>query len=180
MKSRLLFLLCSAAALLAMYGYSLERDRPGATANFPELEPVTLYHATDLHVLAPELTDHGAYFQQVMDSADGKMTAYSEELLEAFVHQVIRETPEALILSGNLTFNGEAASHRHLAAALRRVEEASVRIFVLPGNYDLEIPWRRSSSARAGGLQRAPQLRSSQRSTGTSAMEKPWPGMTHP
>lgn len=157
MKSRLLFLPCSAAALLAVYGYSLERDRPGAGAD-------------------------GSW--RLFPTGDGqrrwKNDRLFRELLEAFVHQVIRETPEALILSGSLTFNGEAASHRHLAAALRRVEEASVRIFVLPGNYDLEIPWRRSSSARADGLQRASQLRSSQSSTRTSAMEKPWPGMTHP
>ena len=159
MKSRLLFLLCSAAALLIVYGYSLERDRSVSTADFPELEPVTLDLATDLHVLAPELTDHGAYFQRVVSNADGKMTAYSEELLEAFVHQVIREAPEALILSGDLTFNGEAASHRYLAAALGRIEEAGIPVFVLPGNHDLDNPmaaefagegWRPVESVTAG------------------------------
>lgn len=159
MKSRLLFLLCSAAALLVVCGYNVGQDRPVSTADFPELEPIILDLATDLHVLAPELTDHGAYFQQVVANADGKMTAYSEELLEAFVHQVIREAPEALILSGDLTFNGEAASHRHLAAALGRIEEAGIPVFVLPGNHDLDNPmaaefagegWRPVESVTAG------------------------------
>ena len=44
----------------------------------------TIMVATDLHYLAPELTDHGAYFMKMIESADGKVMAYSEELLEAF------------------------------------------------------------------------------------------------
>lgn len=48
------------------------------------VDTVTLFVATDLHYLAPELTDHGPCFERSITRADGKVMAYSEELIEAF------------------------------------------------------------------------------------------------
>lgn len=93
--------------------------------------------ATDLHYLAPELTDHGEYFWRVMENADGKVTEYCEEITEAFLAEVIEEQPEALILTGDLSFNGARASHEALAKKLAGVENAGVPVFVLPGNHDV-------------------------------------------
>lgn len=93
--------------------------------------------ATDLHYLAPELTDGGPFFRRLIERADGKVTAYSEALLEAFVQQVIDRGPDALILSGDLTFNGEHASHEALAEKLSRIERAGIDVLVMPGNHDL-------------------------------------------
>ncbi|MGN0752817.1 MAG: metallophosphoesterase [Aristaeellaceae bacterium] len=100
-------------------------------------DTLTLLVATDLHYLAPELTDHGAYFEQLIARGDGKVMAYSEELAEAFVAQVIARHPDALILSGDLTFNGERASHEALADKLSRVTAAGIPVLVIPGNHDL-------------------------------------------
>lgn len=93
--------------------------------------------ATDLHYLVPELTDGGPFFQRLIEQADGKVMAYSEALIEAFVQQVIDRKPDALILSGDLTFNGERASHEALAEKLLRVERAGIDVLVIPGNHDL-------------------------------------------
>lgn len=100
-------------------------------------DPVTLLVATDLHYLAPELTDHGPCFERSITHGDGKVMAYSEELVEAFVTQVIDQHPDALILSGDLSFNGERASHEALADKLARVEAAGIPVLVIPGNHDL-------------------------------------------
>ena len=141
MKGRGLFLLLSLCWVLAALWYVAKERAPAvSTADFAPVEPVTLIIAPDLHHLAPELTDQGTCFQRVIRNADGKMTAYSKELLEAFTQQVIREVPDALILPGDLTFNGEALSHQAVAAALRQVEDAGIPVFVLPGNHDLENP----------------------------------------
>ena len=102
-----------------------------------ERDALTVIVATDLHYLAPELTDHGPFFEQLISRSDGKVMAYSEELVEAFVSQVIDRQPDALILSGDLTFNGERASHEALARKLARVTEAGVPVLVIPGNHDL-------------------------------------------
>ena len=135
-RGRLCALALAALALAAVDVYF--SNRAGCAAPMEPAASCTLFVASDLHILAPELTDHGSCFQQVVNNADGKMTAYSEELLESFVWQVIREKPDALIISGDLTFNGEAASHRRLAAALGQIEAAGIQVWAMPGNHDLE------------------------------------------
>lgn len=110
-------------------------------------DALTLFVATDLHYLAPELTDHGPCFEQMIARGDGKAMAYSEELVEAFVSQVISQHPDALILSGDLTFNGERASHEALADKLARVTAAGIPVLVIPGNHDLN---NRSAARFAG------------------------------
>ena len=107
------------------------------TALSETADPVTLLVATDLHYLAPALTDHGPCFERSITLGDGKVMAYSEELVEAFVTQVIDRHPNALILSGDLSFNGERASHEALADKLARVEAAGIPVLAIPGNHDL-------------------------------------------
>lgn len=101
------------------------------------VDTVTLFVATDLHYLAPELTDHGPCFERSITRADGKVMAYSEELIEAFAAQVIDRQPDVLVLSGDLSLNGERASHEALADKLSRIEEAGIPVLVIPGNHDL-------------------------------------------
>ena len=99
-----------------------------------ELELVT---ATDLHYLAPSLTDKGGFFTQMLAAADGKVTCYCEELVDAFLAEVTAQKPDALILTGDLSFNGAMESHRTLADKLAAVEAAGVPVYVLPGNHDV-------------------------------------------
>ena len=104
------------------------------------VEPVTIAVATDLHYLSPSLTDHGAYFEQMIRNADGKVMEYSEELIDAFVQQIITQQPDVLILSGDLTFNGEYQSHADLSIKLKQITDAGIRVLVIPGNHDLDDP----------------------------------------
>lgn len=98
------------------------------------------YHvivATDLHYIAPQLTDHGELFTELVDGGDGKLMRWIEELCDAFFAEVIEQRPEALILTGDLTFNGAVLSHEALAEKLRTVEAAGVPVLVQTGNHDL-------------------------------------------
>ena len=99
-----------------------------------ELELIT---ATDLHYLAPSLTDKGEFFTQMLAAADGKVTYYCEELVDAFLAEVTEQKPDALILTGDLSFNGAVESHKALAEKLAAVEAAGVSVYVLPGNHDV-------------------------------------------
>ncbi len=98
---------------------------------------VCMIVATDLHYLASELTDGGAFFRNLIEKSDGKVMAYSEELIDAFVQQVIDEKPDVLVLSGDLTYNGERVSHEALACKLALVEQAGIPVLVIPGNHDM-------------------------------------------
>lgn len=96
-----------------------------------------IYHATDLHFISPELTDHGEYFTRMIENGDGKLVHYVSELTDAFVQQVIAEQPDCLVLSGDLTFNGAKKSHEDLAQRLRAIDQAGIPVLVLPGNHDV-------------------------------------------
>lgn len=115
------------------------------------LPPVTarLLAASDLHYISPELTDHGEYFQLVLENGDGKAMEHCEEITDAFVEQVISDPPDALLLSGDLTFNGARKSHEALIEKLSKIKEAGIQVLVLPGNHDLEN--RNAASYRGDG-----------------------------
>lgn len=97
----------------------------------------TIFVASDLHYISPELTDHGAYFTRMIEGGDGKMVHYCEAITDAFVQEVIDKRPDCLILSGDLTFNGAKKSHEDLAAKLRPIQESGVPVYVMPGNHDV-------------------------------------------
>ncbi|MBY9078231.1 metallophosphoesterase [Paenibacillus sp. HN-1] len=103
-----------------------------------------LYVATDLHYLSPELQDGGQAFQSFVKSGDSKLLYYSDELVNAWVSQIVQAKPGAVILSGDLTNNGEKISHQTLAKKLREIEDSGVPVYVIPGNHDILNPWARS------------------------------------
>lgn len=137
MQKSIVLLVITAVVLIGMIVYFVWHSKH---TEYAPLDPVTVFVATDLHYLSPELTDHGAYFQQMIRGSDGKAMEYCEELTNAFVEQVIVQRPDALILSGDLTFNGAQLSHTALAEKLLLIKNEGIPVLVLPGNHDLENP----------------------------------------
>lgn len=132
MRQRIAFLAVALAAFSVM-AFAMPRQHTERAAP----EPVTIAIATDLHYIAPELTDGGAYFTRIVENGDGKAMAYCEEITDAFTAQIIEQKPAALLLSGDLTFNGARASHEALVKKLKTIEDAGVPVLVIPGNHDL-------------------------------------------
>ena len=100
-------------------------------------KPLTIVHMTDPHYISPSLTDRGAAFISLVSNADGKLVLYSEELLSAFLYEMRALRPDAILVSGDLTFNGATQSHRDLALRLRTLTDAGIPVLVLPGNHDM-------------------------------------------
>ncbi len=103
-------------------------------------ETLHIIHATDLHYLAPSLTDHGPLFERVVMNGDGKVMDYIDEIADAFIAMVLDSGCDALILTGDLAFNGEKISHETLAGKLSVLTQADIPVFVLPGNHDMYYP----------------------------------------
>lgn len=103
----------------------------------------TLYviAATDLHYLAKSLNDEGEYMEKIALSGDGKAMHYIDHIVKAFIEQVISHQPDALILTGDLTYNGEAQSHIDLVKLLEQVEASGIPVGILPGNHDIDMPF---------------------------------------
>lgn len=100
---------------------------------------INIVVATDLHFISPQLTDYGASFMATIENGDGKVMRYTDELTDAFFGEVIEMQPDALILSGDTTFNGAKQSHIDLASKIKKVEESGVPVLVMSGNHDLGL-----------------------------------------
>lgn len=99
-------------------------------------EDLTIVHVTDMHYLSPALTDYGETFMALIEDGDGKITHYTPQLMAAFVEEMLALQPDAVILSGDLTFNGAAQSHTDLVALLTPLTVAGIQVLALPGNHD--------------------------------------------
>ena len=101
------------------------------------LADTRLMVVSDLHYLAPALYRGSGFFLETLRKGDGKVTQYGEELLSALYQEILTQRPDALVVTGDLTYNGEKESHAALAAWFRTVEEAGVPVWVIPGNHDI-------------------------------------------
>ena len=102
--------------------------------------PPRLILATDIHYLSPKLTDYGEAFQRLTEKDDGKVLRYTPQLTDAFFEEALEYRPDALILSGDLTVNGEKVNHQELAQKLAALQEQGVQVLVIPGNHDINNP----------------------------------------
>ena len=111
--------------------------QPSASAEAETAEEAEIIIASDLHYISPALTDNGDMFMRVLANGDGKLSQYSEEITDAFLEDVVARRPTALVITGDLTFNGALQSHLDLAGKLLRVQEEGIPVFVFHGNHDV-------------------------------------------
>lgn len=97
----------------------------------------------DPHFYDPELGMEGQAFNEVM-AQEIKLFRYGKELLEAALLEVQRAGVDFVIIPGDLTKDGEMASHLKLADSLDELRNKGVATFVVPGNHDINNPDARS------------------------------------
>ena len=95
---------------------------------------------TDIHYLAESLTDEGDMFQSMVEHGDGKLTNYVWEITDADFEEIQLLNPDVLIISGDLSLQGEKKSHEELAGKLDALERAGITVVVIPGNHDINNP----------------------------------------
>lgn len=95
---------------------------------------------SDPHLLAPSLCDDGKAARQ-LDKSDMKMVIQSDYIMHSLIDEIIKAKPQLLLITGDLTFNGEKASHERLTEHLQRLEQAGIKTFVIPGNHDVMCPY---------------------------------------
>lgn len=105
-----------------------------------EKQPTSIIFASDMHYMSPSLTDYGKAFQDLADNGDGKMECYMTQIWQAFADEVTSLKPDALVLSGDLTLNGERRNHEEFAGYLGAIRDAGIPVLVIPGNHDINNP----------------------------------------
>ena len=92
---------------------------------------------SDLHYLSSDLYDNGEKFNAYMATSDAKLTKYSDVLVDGIIDTALEENADVLIISGDLTFNGEKLSHEQLSKRLAYLQDRGVDVLVIPGNHDI-------------------------------------------
>lgn len=96
---------------------------------------------SDTHLIADSLHDHGQAFSQMQKTSQGKDLYYQETALCAFARMAEKKKPAAIIVTGDVTFNGERVSAERFAEIFKPLTET--KLLVLPGNHDIYDGWAR-------------------------------------
>ena len=96
---------------------------------------------TDLHYLSPSLTDRGECFTRMVENADGKLPERSDRIVGEFLEIAVSRKPDAVIIAGDLTFNGERISLTEFAEKLKALKRHRIPVLVIPGNHDIACPF---------------------------------------
>lgn len=98
---------------------------------------------TDVHYLAESLFDDGENFAFIKETGSGKELDYPAERMQALVWEIQQEQPEMLLVSGDLTLNGEQQSALDLQNFFAQIEDLGTQVYVIPGNHDISNGWAR-------------------------------------
>lgn len=113
-----------------------------ASATFAQDEPLRrMAIMSDVHLMAPQLLQsEGTAFDNYIAN-DRKLLAQSPELLDSASIHVEAFKPQVVLITGDLTKDGERMSHELLVERyLKPMESQGVRVFVMPGNHDVNNP----------------------------------------
>lgn len=101
---------------------------------------------SDTHLISQDLYLDGPAFQKMRDTAAGKDLDHQEYALTALVRKAIVDKPDAIVITGDLTFNGELKSAERLAEIFQPLTEHGITLLPVPGNHDINDGWAREFS----------------------------------
>lgn len=142
MIKKILKLLELCVLISLLYGMSQERSVEASSVE----DELRLWVITDLHHLSPTLYEEGPRIQEMQTTGAGLEIFYSTERLQALTYQIEHadNLPHALIISGDLTLNGEYMSLVELQEIFSEIEQLGTEVYVIPGNHDIHNGWASS------------------------------------
>lgn len=100
---------------------------------YPQVKFATL---SDTHIYDTSLGSSGAAFQDYLDN-DRKMLVQSSEILDSALKDIIEQKPVFVVVSGDLTKDGEVITHELFARKIALLKENGIKVYVVPGNHDI-------------------------------------------
>jgi len=101
--------------------------------DYPQTSFITM---SDLHVYDTSLGTTGAAFEKYLMN-DRKLLRESQEILNMAITAEIELKPGIILIPGDLTKDGEKSGHEIVAKALTRLKDAGKKVYVVPGNHDI-------------------------------------------
>ncbi len=91
---------------------------------------------SDPHYFSPKLGTSGKAFENYLKH-DRKLIRESSEIFETAIDRIAEESPDFILIPGDLTKDGELLNHEEVADLLYRLEQKNIKIYVVPGNHDI-------------------------------------------
>jgi UDP-2,3-diacylglucosamine pyrophosphatase LpxH len=96
---------------------------------------------SDIHVMDHSLlVQDGPAFQAYLKQ-DRKLLAESDDIFNEAISELIASKPDLVLISGDLTKDGEAVSHHTVANMLTSLMNAGIKVRVICGNHDISNPF---------------------------------------
>jgi 3',5'-cyclic AMP phosphodiesterase CpdA len=95
---------------------------------------------SDLHYMDPSLLKKDGTAFQMYLMQDPKLLAESGAILQQILHKLVNEKPDLVLISGDLTKDGELVSHKSLLKQLQILDLNHIKVLVVPGNHDINNP----------------------------------------
>ncbi len=108
----------------------------GNTTVYPDTSFAVL---SDLHYYSLSLGTTGAAFEDCLYS-DRKLLKNSPDLLKVAIDDVVKSGVKILFVTGDLTKDGELICHQEVSTALGELLQKGIKVYVVPGNHDVNNP----------------------------------------
>jgi len=96
---------------------------------------------SDIHVMDHSLlVNDGSAFQAYLKK-DRKLLAESYDIFTEAISELITAKPDLVLISGDLTKDGELVSHNTVAGLLTTLSNAGIKVRVICGNHDISNPF---------------------------------------
>ena len=111
---------------------------PALAADKPQDMNLRIAVMSDLHYLSPDMIADTADFEHALNS-DRKLLKEGSSVLREMFKQVRADKPDILLVSGDLTKDGEQECHAALAKQLQQLQQdvPGLKIYVINGNHDI-------------------------------------------
>ena len=120
---------------------------------------------SDIHVMAPSLLPEGAESKDAWNTyyaGQRKMLDKSAAIFDQFVTTMTSASPkpDILLITGDLTKDGEQVSHDYVKTKLKALEDEGIQCYVIPGNHDFGSEGNHTQFNADGSTANAPVLSS--------------------
>lgn len=111
-----------------------------AGAVFPQVPgTVKIAVITDIHYLDRGLAKEGEALI-AYEHMTGRNVSDLHAVLDVVLDDLKKESPDLLLITGDITNHGEKQSHHGFIEKLRPLQSRGTRILVVPGNHDINTP----------------------------------------
>lgn len=111
---------------------------PALAAEKPQDMNLRIAVMSDLHYLSPDMIADTEDFEHAFNS-DRKLLKEGSSVLREMLERVRADKPDILLVSGDLTKDGEQECHAALAKQLQQLQQdvPGLKIYVINGNHDI-------------------------------------------